>query len=58
MRFEWGVDSEVGSDMVALGAGGAAVFPGAGETEVVGALATDVVVAEMVVEGFWIWEGL
>lgn len=40
--------------MIALGAGGTAVSPFAGETEVVGALATYVVVAEVVIERLWI----
>jgi hypothetical protein len=43
-------------DMVPLCAGGATVLPLAGETEVVGALAAYVLVAEMVVEGLWVGE--
>jgi hypothetical protein len=54
MGLERGVNSEMGSDVVTLCAGGAAVLPSAGETEVVGALSADVVVAEMVVERLWI----
>lgn len=38
------------SNMISLCAAGAAILPLAGETEIVGALAADVVVAEMVVE--------
>ena len=49
--------SEMGGDVVALGAGGAAVLPLAGEAEVVGGLAADVVVAEVVVEELWVGEG-
>jgi hypothetical protein len=43
--------------MVPFGAGCAAVLPGACQTEVVGALAADMVVAEMVIESLWILEG-
>ena len=45
-------------DVVALGAGGAAVLPPAGETEVVGGLSADVVVAEVVVEVLGVGEGV
>ena len=44
--------------MVALSAAGVAILPFAGETEVAGALAADVVVAEVVVERLWVGEGL
>lgn len=40
-------------DMIPLSTGSTAVFPLAGQTEVVGALTTDMIVAEMVVEGLW-----
>jgi hypothetical protein len=40
----------MGSNMVPLSAGRAAVLPVAGKAEVVGGFATDVVVAEVVVE--------
>ena len=49
--------SEMTGDVIALCACCAAVFPFAGETEVVGALATDVVVAQMVVEDLWVCKG-
>lgn len=49
MRFQRGVDSEMAGDVIALGTGRAAVLPPASETEVVGALPADVLVAEMVV---------
>lgn len=39
-------------DVVALGTGCAAILPLAGETEVVGALAADMVIAKMDVEQF------
>ena len=48
--------SEVTGDVITFCAGGAAVFPLAGETEVVGALPTDVVVAEVVIERLWVRE--
>jgi hypothetical protein len=49
---------EVTGDMVSFGAGCSAIFPFTGQAQVVGALPTDVVVAEMVVQGLWVWEGL
>ena len=39
-------------DVITFGAGGTAVLPLAGKTKIVCALAADVVVAEVVVEGF------
>lgn len=50
--------SKMACDMVSLSTGGTAVLPLAGETEVVCAFPTDVCIAEMVVERFWIWERL
>ena len=44
--------------MISLRASGAAVLPPTSETEVVGALSTDVVVAEMIVENFRVGERL
>jgi hypothetical protein len=44
-------------DVVSLRTANSAVLPLAGETKVVGTLATDVVVTKMVVETFWIWKG-
>lgn len=44
--------SEVAGDMVALRTGGATIFPLACETEIVGRLPADVVVAKMIVERF------
>jgi hypothetical protein len=52
------MNSKVTGDMVPLGTRCPAVLPPASETKVVGALATDMVVTEMVVEGLWIYEGL
>lgn len=45
-------------NVIALSTGGATVLPVAGETEVACAFAADVVVAEMVVEGLWVWHEL
>ena len=50
--------SEMTGDVVALRTGCAAVFPLASQAEVSGALAANVVVAEVVVEGLWVWEDL
>jgi hypothetical protein len=43
-------------DMIALCAGSDAVFPLASETEVIGALPANVVVAEMIVKSLGFWE--
>jgi len=43
-------------DMIALRTGGDTVFPFAGEAEIIGALSTNVIVAEMIVEGFGVGE--
>jgi hypothetical protein len=53
-----GNTSEMAGDMITLGTGCAAVLPLAGEAEVVGALAANMVIAEMVVEGLWVEKGL
>lgn len=45
-------------NVVSLCTAGSAVLPLAGETEIVGTLATNVIVAEMVVECFWITKGV
>jgi hypothetical protein len=58
MGLQRGVYSEMASDVVPFGAGSSAILPLASETEVVCALATDVLVAEMVVEGLWVGECL
>jgi hypothetical protein len=49
--LERGVYSEMASDVVSLSTAGATVLPFAGETEIVGALASNMVVAKVVVEG-------
>lgn len=48
--FERSVDAEMGGNVVTLGTGRTAALPLAGEAEVVGGLAADVVVAEVDVE--------
>ena len=50
--------SKVARDMVALGTRCTAVLPLAGQTKIVGAFAANVVVAEVVVEGLGVDEGL
>lgn len=57
VRFEGGVDAKMRCNMVTLSTGSTTVLPVTGQTEVVGRLATDMVVAEMVVEHFWIGKG-
>ena len=48
MRLEWNMDADVGFDVVAFDGGGAAGTPLAGEVEVVGALAADMALADVV----------
>ena len=50
--------AEMGSNMIALGAGGPAPVPLACQAEVVRALAADVIVAEMGVKHLWVGQGL
>lgn len=45
----------MGGDVVALGARRAAVLPLAGQTEVVGGLPANVVIAEMEIEKLGVW---
>jgi hypothetical protein len=50
ITFVWlerDVDSNVGSDMVALDSGGAAGVPSTGEVQVVGALSADMLLADV-----------
>lgn len=56
--LEWSMDSDVRGDVVTLGTADVASFPLAGEAEVVGGLAADVVVAEMLVDDFGVVEDL
>jgi len=46
------VDSDVGGDVITLDGGGPALVPLAGEVQVVGALAADVLLADVIVEDF------
>ncbi len=57
VRLERGMYAEMGGDVVTLRAGGTAVLPVASEAEIVGGFATDVVVAEVVVEYLGVGEG-
>jgi hypothetical protein len=45
--FERNVDSNVGSDMIALDCGGTALIPSASKVQVVCALASDVLLADV-----------
>lgn len=47
----------MGSNVISLRTGGLAILPVAGQAEIVGGLATDMVVAEMQVEGVGVVEG-
>lgn len=47
----------MGGDMVALGTSRSAVLPLAGQTEVVGGLSANVVIAEMKIEKLCVWSG-
>lgn len=58
VRLEGGVDTDVRGDVVALGTADVAALPLAGEAEVVGRLATDVVVTEMLVDVLGVVEDL
>ena len=48
VRLQWDVNTDVRSDVVTLDRGGAAVTPLAGQVEVVGALAADMALTDMV----------
>lgn len=48
VRLEWNVHANVRSDVIALDGGGTAVSPLAGEVQVVGALSTDMPLANMI----------
>jgi hypothetical protein len=52
------VTSEMTGDVISFCASRTTIFPSASEAKVVGTLATDVVVAEVVIEDFGIWVGL
>jgi hypothetical protein len=50
VRLQWHVDTDVRSDVVALNRSGAAVAPLAGQVQVIGALAANVTLTDMVLE--------
>lgn len=50
VRFEWDVDANVRSDVVALNGGGSARTPLTGEVEVVCAFATDMAFADVILD--------
>jgi len=45
--LQWNVDSDVRGDVVALDGGGSALIPATGQVEVVGALASNVLLADV-----------
>lgn len=49
VRLEWGMDTEMASYVITLSTSSAAVLPPASKAEIIGALTTDVVVAEVVI---------
>jgi hypothetical protein len=51
VRLEWDVNADMRGDMVALDGRGAAHIPSAGQVQVVCALASDMALADMVIEG-------
>lgn len=52
VRLEWHMDTDMGSDVVALDGGRSACAPLAGEVEVVGTFAPDMAFADVVIEQF------
>ena len=48
--LQWDMDSDVGGDVVTLDGGGATGVPSAGQIQVVGALSSDVLLADMVLD--------
>jgi hypothetical protein len=58
VRLERHVDTDVRGDVVALHGGGATRVPLAGEVQVIGALATNMALADMIVENFGRAKGL
>jgi hypothetical protein len=55
---EEGQTAKVAGDVISFGTGGATILPPAGETQIVGAFPADVDVAEVVVQGLRVREGL
>jgi hypothetical protein len=49
--FERDVNSDMGSDMITLDSGGTAGVPTTGKVQVVGALSSDMLLADVVLEG-------
>ena len=54
--LEGSMNAKMRGDMVALCTGGTAVLPLAGQTEIVGGLAADMVIAQVIVEVLWVGE--
>jgi hypothetical protein len=51
VRLQWNVYSNVGSDMVALNGGGAAGIPPTGKIQVVCTFPSDMLLADVILEG-------
>jgi hypothetical protein len=58
VRLQWNVNSDVRSNMVTFHGGGAALIPATCEIEVVGALATNVLLANVFKESLSGWASL
>jgi len=56
--FQGGVNSQMTCDVISFCTSCTTVLPFASETKIVCALSTDMVVAEMVVEYFWVRKGM
>lgn len=52
VRLEWDMDSDVRGDVITLHGGGTALIPTTGEIEVVCALATNVLLANVFLGGY------
>lgn len=50
--LQWNMDADVGGDVVALDGGGTAVNPATGQVQVVGRLAADMALADVLIKGF------
>jgi hypothetical protein len=51
VRLQWNVYSNVGSDMIALDGGGSAGIPPTGEIQVVCTLPSDMLLADVILQG-------
>jgi hypothetical protein len=51
VRLQWNVHSNVGSDMITLDSGGSAGIPATGEIQVVCTFSSDMLLADVILEG-------